>query len=90
MDLYHQWMPMVHADVHEMGYNEPYFFHRTAAEPYHEQIHVPFQRDFHKKIGEITSKKFDKEGWMYYSGERFDLFYPSYGDTYSATMVQLE
>ncbi|HQV36839.1 MAG TPA: M14 family zinc carboxypeptidase [Flavobacterium sp.] len=80
MDLYHQWMPMVHADVHEMGYNEPYFF-PPAAEPYHEQI-APFQRDFHKKIGELTSKKFDKEGWMYYSGERFDLFYPSYGDTY--------
>lgn len=80
MDLYHQWMPMVHADVHEMGYNEPYFF-PPAAEPYHEQI-SPFQRDFHKKIGELTAKKFDKEGWMYYSGERFDLFYPSYGDTY--------
>jgi hypothetical protein len=80
MNLYHDWMPMVHADVHEMGYNEPYFF-PPAAEPYHEQI-APFQREFHQKIGEITSGKFDKEGWMYYSGERFDLFYPSYGDTY--------
>ncbi|MFN3640763.1 MAG: M14 family zinc carboxypeptidase, partial [Flavobacterium sp.] len=80
MDLYHQWMPMIHADVHEMGYNEPYFF-PPAAEPLHEQI-SDFQRDFHKKVGELTSKKFDKEGWLYYSGERFDLFYPSYGDTY--------
>ncbi len=80
MNLYHDWMPMVHVDVHEMGFNEPYFF-PPAAEPFHEQI-TPFQRDFHKKIGELTSKKFDKEGWMYYSGERFDLFYPSYGDTY--------
>lgn len=80
MNLYHEWMPMVHADVHEMGFNEPYFF-PPAAEPIHEQIR-PFQKDFHKKIGELTSKKFDREGWMYYSGERFDLFYPSYGDTY--------
>src|SRR5690606_6623856 len=24
--LYNQWMPMVHVDVHEMGFNEPYFF----------------------------------------------------------------
>lgn len=78
--LYHLWMPQVHVDVHEMGFNEPYFF-PPAAEPYHEQI-TPYQREFHKKIGEITSKKFDKEGWLYYSGERFDLFYPSYGDTY--------
>jgi len=79
-DFYYHWMPMVHADVHEMGYNEPYFF-PPAAEPYHEQI-TAYQREFHKKIGELTSSKFDKEGWMYYSGERFDLFYPSYGDTY--------
>lgn len=78
--LYQQWMPMVHADVHEMGYNEPYFF-PPAAEPFHEQI-TAYQRKFHQKIGELTSKKFDEKGWLYYSGERFDLFYPSYGDTY--------
>ncbi|WP_321540629.1 M14 family metallopeptidase [Flavobacterium piscinae] len=34
------------------------------------------------KKSERLPKKFDKEGWMYYSSERFDLFYPSYGDTY--------
>jgi hypothetical protein len=78
--LYQKWMPMVHADVHEMGYNEPYFF-PPAAEPFHEQI-TAYQRKFHQKIGELTSKKFDEKGWLYYSGERFDLFYPSYGDTY--------
>jgi hypothetical protein len=26
--------------------------------------------------------KFDAQNWMYNTGERFDLFYPSYGDTY--------
>ena len=80
MDLYHEWMPEMHLDVHEMDFNETYFF-PPAAEPYHEQI-TDFQRDFHKKIGEVTSKEFDKKGWSYYTGERFDLFYPSYGDTY--------
>lgn len=78
--LYNQWMPMVHVDVHEMGYNEPYFF-PPAAEPFHDFI-TPAQRDFHNKIGEATSKKFDAKGWNYYTRERFDLFYPSYGDTY--------
>ncbi|OYQ35657.1 hypothetical protein CHU92_10615 [Flavobacterium cyanobacteriorum] len=78
--LYNQWMPMVHVDVHEMGYNEPYFF-PPAAEPFHEFI-TQAQRDFHNSIGEATSKKFDAEGWNYYTRERFDLFYPSYGDTY--------
>lgn len=80
MVLYNEWMPMVHVDVHEMGYNEPYFF-PPAAEPIHDFI-TQYQKDFHESIGENTSKKFDKEGWGYYTRERFDLFYPSYGDTY--------
>ena len=78
--LYNYWMPMVHVDVHEMGYNEPYFF-PPAAEPFHEFI-TPAQREFHNSIGETTSKRFDAQGWSYYTRERFDLFYPSYGDTY--------
>jgi hypothetical protein len=80
MDFYHEWMPNIHVDVHEMGYNEPYFF-PPAAEPFHDQI-TNYQKEFHQKVGAFTAKKFDKQGWMYYSGERFDLFYPSYGDTY--------
>ena len=80
MNLYHEWMPMVHMDIHEMGYNEPYFF-PPAAEPFHDLI-SDYQIKFHNQIGEHTSKKFDDYKWMYYSGERFDLFYPSYGDTY--------
>jgi hypothetical protein len=78
--LYNQWMPMVHVDVHEMGFNEPYFF-PPAAEPMHDFI-THAQKDFHTAIGEMTSKKFDKKGWSYYTREVFDLFYPSYGDTY--------
>jgi len=80
MVLYNDWMPMVHVDVHEMGFNEPYFF-PPAAEPMHDFI-TQAQRDFHNAIGDMTSKKFDTEGWNYYTRERFDLFYPSYGDTY--------
>lgn len=78
--LFNEWMPMVHVDVHEMGYNEPYFF-PPAAEPMHEYI-TQAQKDFHVAIGEMTSKRFDLKGWNYYTRERFDLFYPSYGDTY--------
>lgn len=80
MQLYQKWMPMVHIDVHEMGYNDHYYF-PPAAEPFHQQI-TDYQRRFHQKIGERTAPKFDEKGWLYYSGERFDLFYPSYGDTY--------
>lgn len=78
--LYNQWMPMFHTDVHEMGPNEPYFMPPSAA-PYHELV-AEFQVELHKKLGNFTSKEFDKNNWMYYSAERFDLFYPSYGDTW--------
>ncbi|WP_235889595.1 M14 family zinc carboxypeptidase [Flavobacterium restrictum] len=78
--LYNQWMPQVHTDVHEMGYNSPYFF-PPSAEPLHEFIEK-YQRDFHTLLGKNISAKFDKENWMYNTRERYDLFYPSYGDTY--------
>ena len=32
-------------------------------------------------IGRNNAKYFDAEGWLYFTEESFDLFYPSYGDT---------
>lgn len=78
--VYNQWLPHVHVDFHEQGINEPYYF-PPAAEPYHEVI-TNWQRDFQKEIGKNHASYFDKEGWMYFSKEIFDLLYPSYGDTY--------
>ncbi|WP_281237767.1 M14 family zinc carboxypeptidase [Flavobacterium praedii] len=78
--MYYQWMPQVHADVHEMSYDSPYFF-PPSAEPLHEFIEQ-YQKDFHLLLGKNISAKFDKQNWTYNTRERFDLFYPSYGDTY--------
>lgn len=78
--LYHQWMPHVHCDYHEMGYNSPYYF-APAAEPYHEAI-TDWQREFQEAIGNAAAAGFDARGELYYTRESFDLFYPSYGDTY--------
>ncbi|NNK11965.1 MAG: zinc carboxypeptidase, partial [Flavobacteriaceae bacterium] len=33
-------------------------------------------------LGRNHAKYFDANGWFYFTKERFDLFYPSYGDTY--------
>ncbi|WP_020532759.1 M14 metallopeptidase family protein [Flexithrix dorotheae] len=78
--VYHQWMPHVHVDLHEMGVNSPYFF-GPSAEPFHDVI-TPWQREFHQISGKYNSKYFDKNGWLYYTSEVFDMFYPSYGDTW--------
>jgi hypothetical protein len=77
---YNQWLPQIHVDFHEQGVNEPYYF-APAAEPYHEVL-TKWQRDFQKTIGRNHAKYFDKNGWLYFTNHRFDLFYPSYGDTY--------
>lgn len=77
---YHQWMPHVHVDFHEMGYNSPYYF-APAAEPFHSVI-TDWQREFQTSIGLNHTRYFDEEGWLYYTREVFDLFYPSYGDTW--------
>ncbi|KQB99221.1 M14 metallopeptidase family protein [Pedobacter sp. Hv1] len=77
---YHQWMPQVHVDFHEQSYNEPYYF-APAAEPVHQDI-TPWQREFQVVVGKNNAKYFDENGWQYFTKERFDLLYPSYGDTY--------
>lgn len=78
--LYNKWLPQVHVDFHEQGINEPYYF-APAAQPFHEVI-TPWQRSFQETIGRNHSRYFDEKGWLYFTRERFDLLYPSYGDTY--------
>ncbi len=80
MKKYNEWLPQIHCDFHEQGINNPYYF-APAAEPFHEVI-TPWQRQFQTSIGRNHAKYFDANGWLYFTKEIFDLFYPSYGDTY--------
>ena len=80
MKKYNEWLPQVHVDYHEQGYNDPYYF-APAAEPYHEVI-TQWQREFQTQIGKNNAKYFDANGWLYFTKEIYDLLYPSYGDTY--------
>lgn len=84
LKVYNTWMPHIHVDFHEQGINEPYYF-APAAEPFHEVI-TDFQRDFQTTIGKNHAKYFDEKGWLFFTKERFDLLYPSYGDTYPIFM----
>lgn len=80
MALYHQWMPHLHADFHEMGANSTYYF-PPSAKPYHEEL-TAWQREFQTTLGEFNKKRFDAKGWLYFTKKSYDLLYPSYGDTY--------
>lgn len=78
--VYNKWLPHIHIDFHEQGYNNPYYF-APAAEPYHEVI-TDWQRELQVIIGKNNAKYFDQNGWLFFTKESFDLLYPSYGDTY--------
>ncbi|MGC1630800.1 MAG: M14 metallopeptidase family protein, partial [Gelidibacter sp.] len=80
LKVYNKWLPTIHVDFHEQSMNDPYYF-SPAAEPLHDII-TDWQRDFQTQIGENHAKYFDANGWLYFTRERFDLLYPSYGDTY--------
>ena len=82
--IYNKWMPHIHVDFHEQGINDPYYF-APAAAPFHEII-SDWQRNFQTQIGKNHATYFDREGWLYFTKESFDLLYPSYGDTYPTYM----
>ncbi|TXD84900.1 zinc carboxypeptidase [Subsaximicrobium wynnwilliamsii] len=84
LKVYNQWLPQIHVDFHEQGIEKPYYF-APAAAPFHEII-SDWQRDFQTEIGKNNAKYFDQNGWLYFTRERFDLLYPSYGDTYPTYM----
>ncbi|TVZ55355.1 zinc carboxypeptidase [Lutibacter sp. Hel_I_33_5] len=84
LKIYNKWMPHIHVDFHEQFINNPYYF-APAAEPFHEVI-SDWQRDFQVQIGKNHAKYFDKNNWLYFTKESFDLLYPSYGDTYPTFM----
>jgi hypothetical protein len=80
LKLYNDWLPQVHVDLHEQEYDAPYYF-APAAKPYLEVI-TQWPRDFQIQFGKNNAIFFVENGWLYFTRQIFDLFYPSYGDTY--------
>ncbi|MEM9292503.1 MAG: M14 family zinc carboxypeptidase [Acidobacteriota bacterium] len=77
---YRRWEPHVYVDVHEMEVDSTYYF-PPAADPVLETIDRRVL-DWLEVFGQANARTFDAQGWFYFDGERFDLFYPGYGDTY--------
>ncbi|MCH9649245.1 MAG: hypothetical protein K0U98_13475 [Deltaproteobacteria bacterium] len=79
---YRRWEPHAFADFHEMSSDSTYFF-PPAAEPI---LPLIDSETLHwlEIFGKANARAFDAQGWLYYNKEKFDLFYPGYGDTYPA------
>ena len=80
MIIYKKWMPHVHVDFHEQGVNNPYYF-APASEPVHREV-TPWQRKFEEVIGRNHARYFDEAGWLYFTKQSFDIYYPGYGDSF--------
>ena len=79
---YRKWMPQVVVDFHEMSPNSTYFFPPDA-----KPINANLPRDVEKWLevfGRANADAFTQRGWPFFVADRYDLFYPGYGDSWPA------
>lgn len=79
-----RWTPQVHVDFHEMSPNSSYFFFPPAAPV--NPIYPEHTARWSQRIGEGNARAFDREGWLYFTEESYDLFYPGYGDSWPSLL----
>lgn len=72
-----EWMPVVVADVHEMGTNQTFFF-PPEADPLNPHL-TQKQLDNVELIARNNAAWFDRTGLRYFNREIFDGFFPGYG-----------
>jgi hypothetical protein len=80
LSQYARWNPQVVVDFHEMSHTSTYFFF-PAAEPIN-PIYPASVAKWGEHFGRANARAFDRRRWLYFTEERFDLFYPGYGDSW--------
>ncbi|WP_299050659.1 M14 metallopeptidase family protein [uncultured Polaribacter sp.] len=81
IQTFHDWLPNILTDHHEMGSNSTFFFQPgipSRTNPLTPQMN----QDLTKEIANYHAKAFDKIGSLYYSEESFDDFYYGKGSTF--------
>lgn len=83
VEFFHQWLPNVCTDYHEMGTNATNFFEPTK--PYGSENPVVPRANYdvlNPLFAKYFAKAMDEIGSLYFSKENFDNSYPGYGSTY--------
>ncbi|MFP4846404.1 M14 family zinc carboxypeptidase [Winogradskyella sp. PE311] len=81
IESFHNWMPNILTDHHEMGTNSSFFFQPGIPSRTH-PLTPKLNQDLTKGIATYHAKAFDKIGSLYYSEESFDDFYYGKGSTF--------
>lgn len=81
---YQQWMPQVHMDFHEQGFNNNYFL-MPGTTPRNKELPDAYE-SWSDRFGRGAGEKFDEAGLNYATRESFDFFYPGYGSSYPSVM----
>ena len=78
---FHQWMPNILTDHHEMGTNSSFFFQPGIPSRTH-PLTPELNQQLTKEIGTYHAQAFDEIGSLYYSEENYDDFYYGKGSTF--------
>ena len=81
IETYHNWLPNILTDHHEMGTNTSFFFQPGIPSRTH-PLTPKLNQELTKGIATYHAKALDKIGSLYYSEESFDDFYYGKGSTF--------
>ena len=78
---FHDWLPNILTDHHEMGTNSSFFFQPGIPERTH-PLTPSMNQELTRKIGTYHAAALDQIGSLYYSEEDYDDFYYGKGSTF--------
>ncbi|MFW6175288.1 MAG: M14 family metallopeptidase [Acidobacteriota bacterium] len=76
------WKPQVMVDLHEMGSDAEFYFD-PPARPYG-PFFPSFAREWFPRFGRAYARAFDRAGFEYMTGERYNYFYPGYTSSFGS------
>lgn len=82
LKLFHEWMPYVMTDHHEMGTNSTFYFDPGKYSSNNPIVPSYLYDVIYPKFGEYFSKAANGIQSLYYTKESYDKLYPGYGSSY--------
>ncbi|WP_222984713.1 M14 metallopeptidase family protein [Flagellimonas meishanensis] len=81
IETFHNWLPNILTDHHEMGTNSTFFFQPGEPSRVH-PLTPKINQELTKEIGTYHAKALDGIGSLYYSEENYDDYYYGKGSTF--------